>query len=162
LKVYAGPDNRKARRSKRKRKGQASAIGAVFFLAIAMILITFLYEVSQNIIAANQYAQEVTEENVTCSCQFIGNGNLLIDVTNNGRLPATLIRLWVIDETSNTHYHYNLSIPISPWNEAKIYSNNSSFIPKSNWNAVSEKHDYLVRLITERGNIAECHLAPDC
>jgi hypothetical protein len=159
LKVYVGFDHCKTKRSKRGRRGEASAIGTVFFVVIAIILVSFLYEISQSNITTNQYAQEAMEENVTCSCQYIGNGNILIDAVNNGRLPATLTRLWVIDETNNTHYAYSLNITISPWSETKIYSDNASIIPKSNWTAVTTAHDYLIRLITQRGNTAEYYLS---
>lgn len=61
------------RRLKRSRRGQATAIGSLFFFVIAVLLVNFLYEINMIQIEMNQFDAERAQERIEISAVLFGD-----------------------------------------------------------------------------------------
>lgn len=139
---------------RRDRKGSATAVGAVFFFIITILLTTFMYEVAQKQISMQSYDEEKKNEQLDMTIKVTG-GSVGFNITVDNNSPETieLIRLWIIDEDNNIHYNY--SVPegkriVYPWDTVVISSSEIDGLGE-----LVEGRHYLIRLVTSRGNIIE-------
>jgi hypothetical protein len=86
---------------------------------------------------ANQTAVEIDFLSVTPLLDSIS-----LDLRNRSSLTTHVVSLWVIDSTSHQHYDVNFFLNLG---EEKTYANMDIVLPEG---------DYMVKIVTERGNIA--------
>lgn len=139
-------------RGKRSRRGVASAIGAILFLAMSVMLIGFMQEVYQTGANVNQSDLEKSQEVVSITTAYLDEyGRLVLNVTNRGSVTAHLVRLWIINQTDNDYRDFTFS---------NLYIEPGA----SGWNVTSvtltSGKTYTIQVVTERGNIASYNLVP--
>ena len=140
------------RQVKRSRRGQASAIGAVLFLALLVLMVAFVQEVYLTQVNMNQVDTERIQENITITSAYINSdGHLVFNVANRGSNTANLARLWIINQTDNQHFHFPFS---------NYYVEPGATISNVTSVVLTLGQNYAIRVVTERGNIASYNLVP--
>ncbi len=136
----------------RCKRGQASAIGAVLFLALAVLMVAFSQEVFQTQTTMNEVDVERFQEKVVITSAYIASdGKLVLNMTNQGSVTANLVRLWVVDLTDNQFFSFNfVNLYIQPGARVSNVSSINFELGKR----------YSIRVATERGNIASYNLVP--
>lgn len=135
---------------RRSRRGQATAIGAVLFLSLIVLMAAFLTEVYQIQDRMQRLDNERLQEHVVITAAYLNSEEqLVLNVTNQGSVTAKLVRLWVINQTNNEHFSFNFSnLYIAP---GMSVSNVTDVMLMSG-------KDYAVRVVTERGNVASYNI----
>lgn len=137
---------------KRSCRGQASAIGAVLFLALLVLVIAFVQEAYMVQINMNQVDAEKIHENIVITSAYIDSeAHLVINVANRGSVTANLIRLWIINQTDNQY----AEIPLSG-----LHLEPGASLSHVTIQTLNSGQDYAIRIVTERGNIASYNLVP--
>ena len=135
---------------KRSRRGQATAIGAVLFLALMVLMVAFVQEAYMVQVNMNQVDTERIHENITITSAYLNSdGHLVFNVANRGSNTANLARLWIINQTDNQH----LDIPLSNY-----YVEPGATISDVTSQVLTLGQNYAIRVVTERGNIASYNL----
>ena len=118
-----------------------------------------MQEVFQTQLNMNQLDSDRIHENALITSAYIGSaGQLFLTVTNQGSVTASIARLWIINQTDNTHLNYTIPDPkvelpipyIEPGAAISIVANAS----------LKSGQNYAVRIVTGRGNIASYNLVP--
>jgi archaellum component FlaF (FlaF/FlaG flagellin family) len=140
------------RNFKRSKRGQATAIGAVLFLALAILMIAFAQEVYFTQSNMNQLDVERIQENIVINSAYTDSLNhLVVNMTNRGASTANIVRLWIVNQTDNQHYTIAISnLYLEP-------GASSSYVTSER---LTQRQDYSIRIVTERGNIASYNIVP--
>ncbi|MEM3615889.1 MAG: hypothetical protein QXX09_04480 [Candidatus Methanomethylicia archaeon] len=137
----------------RRNKGFATVIGAVFFVLMSMLIVTFICDGFRRQIETYNYEKEVLRERVDLTIIISKNLGFTMSIDNNGHETAEIIRFWIIDLTGNLHYNYTL-----PEGKRVIPSHSSISIESyeiADFSTLIKGRYYTFRLITARGNIIE-------
>ena len=138
----------------RTQKGLSNIVGAIFLVAIVF---AGLGIINWGVGLQDQYALTISERNkidwerlnerIELTDLSIDNNKFNITLQNTGALPARLVRLWVTNETSPWHQKYDIDYVVNP--TTKLTNLGQSL----NLNALESK-DYVIGVVTERGNLA--------
>ncbi len=143
---------KRSRSVSRCRQGQATAIGAVLFLALAVLMVAFMQETYQLQSNMNQLDVDRFQEKVVITSAYLdATGHLVLNVTNQGSVTTNLVRLWLINQTDN---EYNFTTFASNYIEP-----GAAFSHVTNYTVTSGK-SYSIRVVTEHGNIASYNIVP--
>jgi len=138
------------RRFRQSKRGQATAIGAVLFLSLIVLMAAFLTEVYQIQERMRRLDTERSQEHVVITAAYLNSDNhLVLNITNQGSVTARLMRLWIINQTNNEHLSVNFSsLYITPG----MSISNVTSLP------LTSGKNYAVRVVTERGNVASYNI----
>lgn len=138
----------------RSKKGLSNIVGAIFLVAIVFAglgIINWGVGLQDNyaltISERNKIDWERLNERVELTDLSIDNNKFNITLQNTGTLPARIVRLWVTNETSPWHEKYDINYVVNP--TTKLTNLGQSL----NLNALESK-DYVIGVVTERGNLA--------
>lgn len=138
----------------RSKKGLSTIVGAIFLVAIIFAGISVINwgvglqdNYALTISERNQIDWERLNEKVELTDLSIDNNKFNITLQNTGTLPARLVRLWVTNETSNWHQKYDTNYLVNPTTKLTSLGQSLSL------NALSTQ-DYVIGVVTERGNLA--------
>ena len=141
------------RNVKEYRRGQVTAIGALLFLALLILTASFLNEFYWLQASMNQLDLERINERITITNAYLNQtGHLVLNITNQGSVPACLKHLWIINRTDNDYCLFSF-----PEN---FYVKPGASISYATSFALTLGKKYSIRVATERGNIASYSLTP--
>ncbi|MEM2813765.1 MAG: hypothetical protein QXO74_06160 [Candidatus Methanomethylicia archaeon] len=134
-------------------KGFATVIGAIFFVLMSMLIVTFIYDGYRKQMEMYNFEKEVLRERIDLTVTISKTLGFTMSIDNNGHETAEIIRFWIIDLTGNLHYNYTL-----PEGKRVIPSHSSITIESyeiMGSSTLIKGRYYIFRLITARGNIIE-------
>lgn len=134
-------------------KGFETVIGAIFFILVSMLIVSFIYEAHQKQMEMYNFEKEVLREHVDLTVIISKNLGFKMLIDNNGYETVEIIRFWILDVTGNIHYNYTL-----PEDRRIIQPHDSVSIESyeiTGFSSLIMGRYYAFRLVTARGNIVE-------
>jgi hypothetical protein len=137
-----------------KRRGLSGIVGAVFMVlvmigALNVILLALRQQdtVTQAVIDKSNSSLDKLNEEISISDIRVSNGKLNMTVTNAGGAAATLKSVYLVNETANLQYRYDLDAAVDG-RESVIVGQSSPAIP------IRSDKNYSIKVVTEAGNSA--------
>jgi hypothetical protein len=150
---------------RRSEKGIGTVVAAIMFLLISILFVggTFLWQTTTEA-HMNAFEKDRMDESLSVEASYIYNDmtgffDTQLKVKNTGPIDIQIIQAWIIDVDHNEHQRINCyyAIPVDSFeNVAEIVALQESLTHEFNL----EEHQYLFKVVTERGNLATSRLMP--
>ena len=137
-------------RGPRPKRGVSTVAGALFFIIIAMTIITglLLWSMDTQRRMNDLDARRLSQNIVITDVSFPDTGVVNITVRNEGPEPVLLVAVWIIDKTDNTHTRIDLEEAYPPDGVVVNTGDTESFTVDYDW---TSGHTYVVKVITHLG-----------
>jgi|SRR5581483_7284283 len=149
-----------SRINRKQRRGLSSVVGAVFMVLIMIgalnaILLTLRQQdtITQAVIDKSNSNLNKLNEAIGISDIRVSGNKLNMTISNAGGAAATLKSIYIVNETANKQYRYDLNIPVDGRNIVKNIGQSLPITLKNNTK-------YSVKLVTETGNTAATTITP--
>jgi hypothetical protein len=151
----------------RSKKGIGTVIAAIMFLLIAILFVggTFLWQTTTEA-HMNAFEKDRMDEMLTVEASYVYNDvtppgffETQLKVKNTGPIDIQIIQAWIIDLDHNEHQHVDCyyAIPVDGFDHiAEIEALQDSLTHEFD----IENHQYVFKVVTERGNLASSRLMP--
>lgn len=149
-----------AKITRQKRKGISSVVGAVFMILVMVgalnVMIWTMQQqnsVTETIIEKANSNLNKLNEDIDISNVRVDSDKLNMTVTNAGGAAATIKSIYIVNETANEQYRYDLDLVVDGRESLKDVGQTLPLV-------VQDDTRYSVRLITESGNTVTTSLTP--
>jgi hypothetical protein len=145
----------------RKRRGLMNAIGAIFAIIILATSLNMTFwivrqqdKVTQTLIEKQNADLNRLKEDIEVADIGVANSKLNLTITNEGSTRATLNSLYVVNETSQAQYRYDMNIALDGKNvTTNIGQSNPAF-------TLNDDMQYTVKVVSESGNTVTARIRP--
>ena len=151
----------KIRKRAKTRRGLMNAIGAIFALVILVTALNMTFwvvrqqdKVIQTTIEKQNADLNRFKEDIKVANINVANNNLNLTITNEGTSRATIKSLYVINETSQEQYRYDVNIAMEGRNVTTNIGQSNPVLPLKN------DMKYAVKVVSESGNTATARIRP--
>lgn len=142
-------------------RGVGGVVAAMFFIAVALLMfigleLIMIYSNNMQSAILSREASERERLNERLYIQMVrlSPGNRLnVTVMNVGSVAVRIVRIWIINVTSNYYYNFDIN-PFIILNPGESVSNVGSNI------IIQRGNVYVLKLVTDRGNMFSIRFAP--
>src|SRR5688572_25970128 len=145
---------------RQKRRGLGSVVGAVFMILVMVgalnVMIWAMQQqdrVTETIIEKSNSNLNKLNEDIDISNVRIDGDKLNMTVTNAGGAAATIKSIYIVNETANEQYRYDLDLVVDGRESLKDVGQDITLV-------VKDDTEYSVRLVTESGNTVTTNIKP--
>ena len=151
-------------RTRRSKLAISTIVGAVLFFGLAITLVNFFYEVARAQIEINQFDSQRTREDIDVKLEQLlltETGRLKLFIVN-GPLPATIVRLWITNETASPKQHvaFDFEVRLLPFQVGQFEFDGTCADGSATCDDINKLPDFIladetehtIRMITARGN----------
>lgn len=141
--------------------GFSTILGALLFIILMLSFLALFFNISsyydiyqQTVREMNKWDIDRFNEKLDITSAYLDmHKHLIINMSNKGSVTAVLKRVWIINRTDNQHSYIDLPpLYLEP-------GLNTSYNTSAVGITIKPRKDYTIRVISERGNKVNYHLA---